>query len=195
MSHDQTQMSDRQPVMINIINFFHQRAIKWTLLPCAGKTNPFSDPIVEKKLIKNYGYGSRGCNNSDKKDACWRCGTTGLLAKNCKATPWCLACSDRDDKDVAHVFENSAWYQNALRRAGILVCSPNLSVVDFLESDAGFVWVELTSPTTILSRSSRPRSSFFRKASVRLLGSASQGVTSIVRRPSGARPAQIGGES
>ena len=34
--------------------------------------------------------------------------------------------------------ENSSWFQNASRRAGILVCSPDLSVGDFLESDAGF---------------------------------------------------------
>ena len=29
------------------------------------------------------------------------------------------------------------------RRAGILVCSPDLSIGDFLETDAGFVWVEV----------------------------------------------------
>ena len=34
--------------------------------------------------------------------------------------------------------ENSSWFQDASRRAGILVCSPDLSVGDFLESDAGF---------------------------------------------------------
>ena len=39
--------------------------------------------------------------------------------------------------------ENSAWYQDASRRAGILVFSPDLSVGDFLESDAGFVWVKV----------------------------------------------------
>ena len=39
--------------------------------------------------------------------------------------------------------ENSAWYQDASRRAGILVCSPDLSIGDFLETDAGFVWVEV----------------------------------------------------
>ena len=39
--------------------------------------------------------------------------------------------------------ENSAWYQDTLRRAGILVCSPKLSIRDFLETDAGFVWVEV----------------------------------------------------
>ena len=39
--------------------------------------------------------------------------------------------------------ENSAWYQDASRRAGILVCSADLIVGDFLESDVGFVWVEM----------------------------------------------------
>ena len=39
--------------------------------------------------------------------------------------------------------ESSAWYQDALRRAGILVLSPDLSIGDFLETDAGLVWVEV----------------------------------------------------
>ena len=39
--------------------------------------------------------------------------------------------------------ENSSWFQDASRRAGILVCSPDLSVGDFLLSDAWFVWVEV----------------------------------------------------
>ena len=39
--------------------------------------------------------------------------------------------------------ENSAWYQDASRRDGILVCSPDSSVGGFLESNAGFVWVEV----------------------------------------------------
>ena len=39
--------------------------------------------------------------------------------------------------------ENSALYQDASRRAGILVCSPDLNIGDFLETDAGFVWVPL----------------------------------------------------
>ena len=37
--------------------------------------------------------------------------------------------------------ENSAWYQDASRRAGILVCSPDLNIGDFLGTDAGFVWM------------------------------------------------------
>ena len=39
--------------------------------------------------------------------------------------------------------ENSAWHQDASRRAGILVYSPDLSIADFLETDAGFVWVKV----------------------------------------------------
>ena len=39
--------------------------------------------------------------------------------------------------------KNSFWYQDASRRAGILVCSPDLSIGDFLETAAGFVWVEV----------------------------------------------------
>ena len=39
--------------------------------------------------------------------------------------------------------ENSAWYHDASRRAGILVCSPALNIGDFVETDAGFVWVEV----------------------------------------------------
>ena len=39
--------------------------------------------------------------------------------------------------------ENSDWYQDAARRAGILVCSPHLSIGDFLETDARFVWVKV----------------------------------------------------
>ena len=39
--------------------------------------------------------------------------------------------------------ENNSWFQDASRRTGILVCSPDLSVGDFLETDAGFVWVEV----------------------------------------------------
>ena len=49
------------------------------------------------------GYGSRGCCNLDRKNACWRCGATGHLARSCKATPRCLTCLDRGDKDIAHV--------------------------------------------------------------------------------------------
>ena len=39
--------------------------------------------------------------------------------------------------------ENSAWYQDATRRGGILVCSSDLSIADFLETDVGFVWAEV----------------------------------------------------
>ena len=39
--------------------------------------------------------------------------------------------------------ENSAWYQYASQRARILVCSPDLSIGDFLKSDVGFIWLEV----------------------------------------------------
>ena len=39
--------------------------------------------------------------------------------------------------------ENSAWYKDASRRAGILVYSTDFSILDFLEIDAGFVWLEV----------------------------------------------------
>ena len=50
-----------------------------------------------------YGHGSQGCRNPDRKNACWRCGATGNLARICKATPRCLTCLDRGDKEIAHV--------------------------------------------------------------------------------------------
>ena len=37
--------------------------------------------------------------------------------------------------------ENSAWYQDASRRAGIIVCSPVVSIGNFPETDVGFIWV------------------------------------------------------
>ena len=33
-----------------------------------------------------------------------------------------------------------AWYQDASRKVGILVCNPDYDIGDVLESDAGFVW-------------------------------------------------------
>ena len=39
--------------------------------------------------------------------------------------------------------ENSAWYQDASRRAGIFVCSPDLSIGDFLKTNAALIWVEV----------------------------------------------------
>ena len=38
---------------------------------------------------------------------------------------------------------NSAWYQDASQRAGILACSTDLSIENFLKTYAGFVWVEV----------------------------------------------------
>ena len=73
---------------------------------------------------------------------------------------------------------NSAWYQDASRRAGILVCSPDLSIRDFLETDAGFASVEVAgvrayscyfSPSDPFEISLRPRSSSLRKTSERLV--------------------------
>ena len=37
----------------------------------------------------------------------------------------------------------SAWYQDTSSRAGILVLSPDLSIGDFLETDAGLIWAEV----------------------------------------------------
>ena len=39
--------------------------------------------------------------------------------------------------------ENSVWFQDASRRAGIITCNPDLGVAKVLETDRGFVWVEL----------------------------------------------------
>ena len=39
--------------------------------------------------------------------------------------------------------DNSSWFQDESRGAGILVYSPDLSVGDFLEFDARLVWVEV----------------------------------------------------
>ena len=39
--------------------------------------------------------------------------------------------------------ENSVWLQDASRRAGIVTCNPDLGVAKVLETDRGFVWVEL----------------------------------------------------
>ena len=49
------------------------------------------------------GHGCLGCCNPDRKNSCLRCGATGHLAQSCKATPRCLTCIDRGDKDIAHV--------------------------------------------------------------------------------------------
>ena len=65
-----------------------------------------------------YGHGSRGCCNPDRKNACWRCGATGHLARSCKATPKCLTCLDRGDKDIAYVSGGSSCpvFREKLRR-------------------------------------------------------------------------------
>ena len=60
-------------------------------------------PVTRCFRWLGYGHGSQGCGNPDRKNACWRCGTTGHLARSCKASPKCLTCLDRGDKDIAHV--------------------------------------------------------------------------------------------
>ena len=95
--------------------------------------------------------------------------------------------------------ENSAWYQDASRRAGILVCGPDLSIGDFLEVDAGFVWVEMAGvrvdscffspndPFAIFETKIIPLEEGL--ASDRLVGGSLLRATLIVSRPSGAKPA------
>ena len=186
-----------------------------------------------------YGHGSRGYNNPDKKDACWRCGTTGHLARSCKAPPRCLMFFDRSDKDITHVSGLSLLpvFREELRRlrgrnwcsssstsergkmprtfryrmpgrGGPMYCSL-LSSTNGLKTllgirihqegpaslfvaliwAAGIFWsptrgsfggrwwvcvcTAATSPLVILSRSSRPRSSFLRRALVRPSGGPS----------------------
>ena len=42
-----------------------------------------------------YGHGSRGCGYPDRKNAYWRCGTTGHFARSCKAPLSCLTCLEK----------------------------------------------------------------------------------------------------
>ena len=85
--------------------------------------------------------------------------------------------------------------------AGVL-CATLTMALRTLETDEGsFGWrrrgcvcTVATSPRTILSRYSRVRFFFLRKASAKLMGGSSLRVTSIVSRPSGEKPARIGGE-
>ncbi|XP_051159331.1 uncharacterized protein LOC127280415 [Leptopilina boulardi] len=37
----------------------------------------------------------------------------------------------------------SVWFEDASRRSGIQVCNPDITIGDFLETDKGFVWVEV----------------------------------------------------
>ncbi|XP_051170483.1 uncharacterized protein LOC127287535 [Leptopilina boulardi] len=37
----------------------------------------------------------------------------------------------------------SVWFEDASRRSGIQVCNPDIAIGDFLETDKGFVWVEV----------------------------------------------------
>ena len=92
--------------------------------------------------------------------------------------------------------ENSFWYQDASRRAGILVCSPDLSIGNFLKTDAGFVWVKVEG-VRVYSCYFSPNDPFeiFRKALERLVGGLLLRVTLIVSRPCGEKPAWTGGGS
>ena len=64
--------------------------------------------------------------------------------------------------------------KNASRRAGILVCDPDYRIGDFLETDTGFVWVEV--------------------AGLRVYSCYSLRVTLIVSHLSGVKLTWIGGE-
>ena len=97
--------------------------------------------------------------------------------------------------------ENSFWYQDASKRAGILVCSPDLSIGDFLETDAGFVWVEVAG-VRVYSCYFSPNDLFeiFETQILLLEESLREGgllsrVTLIASRPSGAKPVWTGGGS
>ncbi|XP_043475040.1 uncharacterized protein LOC122506788 [Leptopilina heterotoma] len=39
--------------------------------------------------------------------------------------------------------ESSVWFEDASKRSGIQICNPDITIGDFLETDAGFVWVEV----------------------------------------------------
>ena len=88
-------------------------------------------------------------------------------------------------------------------KAGILVCSPDLSIADFLETDAMFVWVEVA-VVRVYSCYFSPNDPFeifetqissLMKASKRLVGGPLLRATSIVSRPSGEKPVWTGRES
>ena len=50
----------------------------------------------------------------------------------------------RDKESRLHKWSgNSSSYQDASRSAGILVFSPDSGIGDFLETEAGFVWVKV----------------------------------------------------
>ena len=89
--------------------------------------------------------------------------------------------------------ENSAWYQDASRWAGNLACSPDLSIRDFLVTDAGFVWVELAG-VRVYSCYFSPNDPF-EKASKGLLGGPLLRATLIVCHASGEKPVCTRGES
>ena len=105
-------------------------------------------------------------------------------------------CQRKEGRCVAHWSDcsdkwskNSAWYQAASRRAGILICSPDLSIGDFLETNAGFVWVEMAG-VRVYSYYFSPNDPFDIFETQTLLRA-----TLIVSRPSREKPAWTGGES
>ena len=59
--------------------------------------------IAQCYRCQGYGHVSRGCIRPGRNEACWRCGDTKHRAKKCKAPPRCLTCTDRDEKNIAHV--------------------------------------------------------------------------------------------
>ena len=99
--------------------------------------------------------------------------------------------------------ENSAWYQDASRRAGILVCSPDLSITDSLETNAGFVWVEVAG-VRVCSCYFSPNDLFeifetrillLEKSIKEASGGPLLRATLIVSRPTGEKPVWTRGES
>ena len=93
--------------------------------------------------------------------------------------------------------ENSSWFQDASIRAGILVCSPDLSVGDFLGSEAGFIWVVVTG-VRVYSCYFSPNDPVevfvaqdlhLEEGLSQAVGRSLMGVTLTVTRPSGVRPA------
>ena len=99
--------------------------------------------------------------------------------------------------------ENSAWYQDASRRAGILVCSPDLSIRDYLETNAGFVCVEVAG-VRVYSCYFSPNDTFkIFETQILLLKESLKGasgrtliaVTLTVSRLSGEKPVWTGGET